>query len=196
MESGLFQQYSEQIKKEVSTIPNHVRNVIKISKIKPEEIKMVLDMITDKWCDPDVPGKAEYMIDFDKITPEPKDESECPDEYKVNKESHIESLKDRPWFDWYKWHIDHWGTKWGAYDGYTKIGKTWIMLVFNTAWTAPMPIIYKLSVLGYEITVRYADEDYGVNCGRLTYKREQGWIWDSMDLINPEQFARNLWNNY
>lgn len=181
----------------MSTIPNHVRNVIKISKIKPEEIKMVLDMITDKWCDPDVPGKAEYIIDFDKITPEPKDESECPDEYKVNKESHIESLKDRPWFDWYKWHCRYWGTKWGAYSGYTKIGKTYIMLVFNTAWTAPMPIIYKLSVLGYEITVRYADEDYGVNCGRLTYKREQGWIhWNSMDLINPEQFARNLWNNY
>ena len=73
-------------------MPNNIRNVIKISKIKPEEIKMVLDMITDKWCDPDAPGKTECIIDFDKIIPEPKDESECPDEYKVNKESHIESL--------------------------------------------------------------------------------------------------------
>lgn len=178
-------------------MPNNIKNVIKISKIKPEEIKMVLDMITDKWCDPDAPGKTECIIDFDKITPEPKDESECPDEYKVNKESHIESLKDRPWFDWYKWHCRYWGTKWGAYNGYTKIGKTYIMLVFSTAWTAPIPIIQKLGVLGYPIEVKYADEDYGVNCGRLTYKREQGWThWDESDFKDPVRFARDLWNNY
>lgn len=147
-------------------MPNHVRNVIKISKIKPEEIDMVLDMITTTLDDPTFPDK-QYMIDFDKIIPEPKDESECPDEYKVNKESRVELLKDKPWFNWYKWHIDHWGTKWGAYDCYTKIGKTCIMLVFSTAWTPPMPIISKLSVLGYEITARYADEDYGVNCRKI-----------------------------
>ena len=177
-------------------MPNHVRNVVKISKIKPEEIDMVLDMIATTLDDPTFPDK-QYMIDFDKIIPEPKDESECPDEYKVNKESRVELLKDKPWFDWYKWHIDHWGTKWGAYDCYTKIGKTWIMLVFSTAWTAPMPIIYKLSVLGYNIEVRYADEDYGVNCGKMTYTSEQGWQhFGSLELINPEQFARNLWNKY
>ena len=148
-------------------MPNHVRNVIKISKIRPEEVEIVLDMIADKCCDPYVPGKTEYMIDFNKIIPEPRDESECPNEYKVNKSSSIEILKDKPWFDWYKWHIDHWGTKWEAYDCYTKIGKTWIMLVFSTAWTPPIPIIRKLSILGYEITVRYADEDYGVNCRKI-----------------------------
>ena len=148
-------------------MPNHVRNVIKISKIRPEEIEIVLDMIADKCCDPYVPGKAEYMIDFNKIIPEPRDESECPDEYKVDESSPIEILKDKPWFDWYKWHIDHWGTKWEAYDCYTKIGKTCIMLVFSTAWTPPIPIIHKLSVLGYKITVRYADEDYGVNCRKI-----------------------------
>ena len=27
---------------------------------------MVLDMVADKCCDPDVPGETEYMIDFDK----------------------------------------------------------------------------------------------------------------------------------
>ena len=149
-------------------MPNHVRNVIKISKIKPEEIEMILDMIATPMCAPaPVMEDADYMIDFDKIIPEPRDESECPDEYKVNKSSSIELLKDKPWFNWYKWHIDHWGTKWGAYNGYTKIGKTCIMLVFSTAWTPPMPIIYKLSVLGYDITARYADEDYGVNCRKI-----------------------------
>ena len=73
----------------MSTIPNHVRNVIKISKIKPEEIEMVLDMIATTLDDPEIPDK-QYMIDFDKIIPDPKTESECPDEYKVNKESRVE----------------------------------------------------------------------------------------------------------
>ena len=54
-------------------MPNHVRNVIKISKIKPEEIDMVLDMITTTLDDPEFPDK-QYMIDFDKIIQEPKDE--------------------------------------------------------------------------------------------------------------------------
>ena len=168
-ESESFQQYSEQIRKESDSLcPNHVRNVVKISKIKPEEIEMILDMIATPMCAPaPVIEDMDYMIDFNKIIPEPSFESDCPDEYKVNKESRIESLKDKPWFNWYKWHIDHWGTKWGAYDGYTKIGKSYIQFVFSTAWTAPMPIIYKLSVLGYPIDVRYADEDYGVNCRKI-----------------------------
>lgn len=177
-------------------MPNHVRNVIKISKIKPEEIDMVLDMIATTLDDPEFPDK-QYMIDFDKIIPEPRDESECPNEYKVNKESRIELLKDKPWFDWYKWHIDHWGTKWGAYDCYTKVGKTTITFVFSTAWSFAYPVIKKLEVLGYDILVRYADEDYGSNCGRLTYTREQGWThWDESDLKDPVGFARNLWHTY
>lgn len=85
----------------------------------------------------------------------------------MNKSSSIERLKDKPWFNWYKWHIDHWGTKWGAYDGYTKIGKTYILFVFNTAWTVPIPIIKRLRILGYPIDVKYADEDYGVNCRKI-----------------------------
>ena len=179
-------------------MPNHVKTVIKISKIKPEEIEMVLDMTATPMCAPaPVIGDMDYMIDFNKIIPEPVDESKCPDDFKVNKESHIEILKDRPWFDWYKWRLANWGTKWNAYDGYTKIGKTYIMYVFNTAWAVTLPIIKKLSVLGYPIEVKYADEDYGTNCGRLKYTSEQGWThWNSLSMKNPVRFARDLWNNY
>ena len=147
-------------------MPNHVRNVVKISKIKPEEIEMILDMTATLLHDSKT-SEEQYMIDFDKIIPEPRFESDCPDEYKVNKESHIERLLDRPWFDWYKWHIDHWGTKWDAYDCYTKIGKSYIQFVFSTAWTVPIPIIQRLGILGYPIDVKYADEDYGVNCRKI-----------------------------
>ena len=177
-------------------MPNHVRNVVKISKIKPEEIEMILDMTATLLHDSKT-SQEQYIIDFDKIIPEPRFESECPDEYKVNKESRVELLKDRPWFDWYKWHINHWGTKWDAYDCYTKIGKSYIQFVFSTAWAAPMPIIYKLGILGYDIDVKYADEDYGVNCGKLKYTSEQGWThWNSLDMKDSVRFARDLWNNY
>lgn len=179
-------------------MPNLVKNVIKISKIKPEEIEMVLDMIATPMGVPaPVIEDMDYMIDFNKIIPEPSFESDCPDEYKVNKESRVELLKDKPWFDWYKWRIANWGTKWGAYDSYTKIGETYILFVFNTAWAPPMPIIYKLGILGYPIEVKYADEDYGVNCGRMKYTSEQGWMqWDESDFKDPVRFARDLWNNY
>ena len=152
----------------MSTIPNHVKTVIKISKLKKDDIDIVLNLLASPMTTPTDPiEKTEYAIDFNKIIPEPEDESECPDEYKVNKESHVELLKDKPWFNWYKWHINHWGTKWGAYDCYTKIGKTYILFVFNTAWTVPIPIIKRLRILGYPIDVKYADEDYGVNCRKI-----------------------------
>ena len=135
---------------------------------------MILDMIATPMCVPaPVIEYMDYMIDFNKIIPEQSFESDCPDEYKVNKQSHVEILKDKPWFNWYKWHIDHWGTKWGAYDCYTKIGKSYIQFVFSTAWASPKPIIYKLGILGYDIDVKYADEDYGVNCGKLKYTSER-----------------------
>lgn len=118
-------------------------------------------MIATPICAPaPVMEAADYIIDFNKIIPEPRFESECPDEYKVNKDARIELREDKPWFDWYKWHVDQWGTKWDAYDGYTKIGKSYVTFVFSTAWSVAYPVIQKLDVMGYDIEVRYADEDY------------------------------------
>ena len=73
---------------------------------------------------------------------------------------------------WYEWSIQNWGTKWGAY-GYdsgidlTDDGNLW----FQTAWSAPHPILEKLSEMYPEITFehRWADENIGSNCGQRTY---------------------------
>ena len=73
---------------------------------------------------------------------------------------------------WYEWAIQNWGTKWGAY-GYdsgmelSEDGNLW----FQTAWSAPHPILEKLSELYPEITMehKWADEDIGANCGQRTY---------------------------
>lgn len=99
-------------------------------------------------------------FDFNKVIPEPKTKEECPEEYLIEegKEEHTSSIK--PWFDWYHWRCDHWGTKWNA--ACTMItpkslctttraskrvhGKTWyeVEITYDTAWSPPMPVIEKL----------------------------------------------------
>ena len=86
-------------------------------------------------------------VDFNKIIPMPDD------------------------VDSHNWCIANWGTKWNSY-GYTadtgfKDGK----LTFLTAWSAPHPILQKLSEMypDIEFEHEWADEDIGMNCGRYVY---------------------------
>jgi len=68
---------------------------------------------------------------------------------------------------WHEWSCDRWGTKWNAYECYGDLGA----LYFQTAWSAPHPIINKLSETfpDLEFIHEWADEDIGSNCGRMTY---------------------------
>ena len=178
-------------------MPNHVKTVVKINKLEKDDIDFILNTIASPFLHTPEGIPVEYAIDFNKIIPEPEDESECPDEYKVNKDSHIAVRDEKPWFDWYEWHIANWGTKWGAYDCYTKIGKSYIKFIFSTAWNVAQPIIERLSLLGFPLEVKYADEDWGSNCGVVTWSHEQGWeIQFAKDMHNPERFARDLWDRY
>lgn len=86
-------------------------------------------------------------VDFNKIIPMPDDS------------------------DSYDWCIANWGSKWNSY-GYTadsgfKDGK----LTFLTAWSAPHPILQRLSEMfpDIEFEHEWADEDIGMNCGRYAY---------------------------
>lgn len=85
-------------------MPNWIINKIKLNGEK-ENIEKLLSMITENEA-----------IDFDKIIPMPKTQKECDPKYYVNENSHVELMKDRPWFDWYEWSCDNWGTKWNACD--------------------------------------------------------------------------------
>ena len=68
---------------------------------------------------------------------------------------------------WYEWCNRHWDTKWNAYD----FARSQDVLGFNTAWSAPHPVILKLSERYPEIAITHswADEDIGHNCGRREY---------------------------
>lgn len=63
------------------------------------------------------------------------------------------------------WARKYWGTKWNGYDETTNDDKT--SITFDTAWTAPFELIKALSKKfpTAEISVQYADEDLGSNCG-------------------------------
>jgi hypothetical protein len=66
--------------------------------------------------------------------------------------------------------IDKWGTKWNAYDQLVELDEG--IFQFDTAWSCPKPVFLALSALHpqSEITVQFADEDLGSNCGTLVFK--------------------------
>ena len=165
-------------------------NKWKISHIPQDKLQYVLDKITMKLED------GTRIIDFDLIIPEPRFKRDCPKDCLMNKYSSAMEDKDRPWFDWYTWRNKYWNTKWGAYDGYTRTGKTYIIMYFQTAWAFAGPVAMKLAELGYDLDLQWADEDWGSNCGRLQYNAEtKEWTRWSIDELkpNPRVWAKKLW---
>lgn len=77
---------------------------------------------------------------------------------------------------WYEWSIENWGTKWNSCDfgesGVTFENNT---IQFDTAWSAPHPILAKLAETNPNISFehRWADEDLGNNCGKSQYENGQ-----------------------
>ncbi len=74
---------------------------------------------------------------------------------------------------WYEWCNDNWNTKWNAcgYDENTDYSDS-DFIWFQTAWSAPIPVIQKLSEMypNIELTLEFADEDLGQNCGEMKFK--------------------------
>ena len=90
--------------------------------------------------------------------------------------------------DWYDWSIENWGTKWNACDSITDYDN----IEFETAWSTPIPIFVELSkrMKDVVITVDYADEDIGSNCGTLEILNGEV---NEFKPENPRGFACDLW---
>lgn len=181
-------------------MPNHVKTVVKFKNLKEKDKDFIKEMIARPLTEKDTLFRADrpsWIIDFDKIIPEPRSKEDCPAGCLITEKSHVVIEDDRPWFNWYEWHLAYWGTKWNAYDGYTEEGKSYLTFVFSTAWSVATPVITKLHLLGYDIDVKYADEDLGINCGTMEYRKEdRSWDTDCGDLPNPYSFAKRLWDRY
>lgn len=100
--------------------------------------------------------------------------------------------------DWYDWCNTNWNTKWNACgyeDGhdYSQGNFLW----FLTAWDRPEPVIRKLSEMfpEVEITHEYANEDIGMDCGRITYLAGKATD-EYIPLLDAEaeSFARSVWD--
>ena len=73
-----------------------------------------------------------------------------------------------------EWSIENWGTKWNSY-GYEDLPsyeEGCASLRFQTAWSAPEPILHKLSEMYLDVTFSncWADEDFGYNVGEREYR--------------------------
>lgn len=84
-----------------------------------------------------------------------------------------ENIQNYGHADWYSWSVENFGTKWNAY-GYNEFpeyqeGDSEIR--FLTAWSAPHPVLHKLSEMYPDVTFshRWADEDFGCNVGERDY---------------------------
>lgn len=78
----------------------------------------------------------------------------------------IHNEREHGFKDWYSWSIANWDTKWNAYSTSSKDNS----VIFDTAWSTPMNVIVKLSSMfpDVEMTLEFADEDFGHNCGVVT----------------------------
>ena len=98
---------------------------------------------------------------------------------------------------WDEWSITNWGTKWNAY-GYEE-GTDYSAcdeLTFQTAWSAPHPILRKLSEMFPEIVFKHqwADEDIGMNCGERCYLGGEKIDEFIPEGIRATEFALEVWD--
>jgi len=112
-----------------------------------------------------IKGKA-GAIDFNSIIPEPTGIDETP-----NCSDGWMWVLRCGYPSWYEWRIDKWGTKWNAYE--IKEAPCDPIVEFMTAWSAPHPVICRISECFPDLTIvhKWADEDTGGYCGEYEFKK-------------------------
>ncbi len=136
-------------------MPNHIKNRVTLEG-DPKQIAEMLEQIkNDKY--------GIGTIDFEKIIPMPSNIFRGD----LGPKEHERYGKN----NWYDWSVHNWGTKWNAYEFPDRPYQIGAPLCFLTAWSAPHPILEKLTEMfpDIEITHEWADEDIGQNCGRRCY---------------------------
>ena len=97
--------------------------------------------------------------------------------------------------DWYDWRCMNWGTKWNAYE-FSDFDEEDGSFSFETAWSAPHPILARLSEMYPDVCIEHfwADEDIGNNCGWAEYENGQRVRGNgSMTGIEAVEFAARQW---
>lgn len=165
-------------------MPNYVTNKIVLIG-SDENIKKVIAFVKSD----------ESVFDFDKIVPMPETfkkydttnhdnarqmrvgeplgwggpivTEEMIEEYK---QATKEQMEEYGVVGWYDWSCKYWGTKWNAVSPELHDPNSF---TFDTAWSAPIPVLIALSKLFPEVKIdfEYADEDCGCNTGEGTIQK-------------------------
>jgi len=118
-------------------MPNHCVNFLEISDNEGDNIKQVIDAI-----------EGERLIDFSKIIPYPERFAEMDAVAEAYRKEHGYAGAPKDGFNsgGYEWCIENWGTKWNAYKiEVVERDEYRIVIKFETAWSAPRPVIIKLA---------------------------------------------------
>lgn len=138
-------------------MPNYCTNEVYFKEEVVEEVKKFLD--------------KDGNIDFNKVIPAPLTQEDCErdfpayvihNEEEARKEClNYDETNERRWFNWYRWNIDFWGTKWNSFDN---LGTSDQVVAFITAWCPCSPVIRKLSeLLHTRIVYSFQEEGCGIN---------------------------------
>jgi len=145
-------------------MPNYVKNIIEIYSEKRDNTEII------NFLEKHV---QDNIFDFNTIIPEPETEKNCPKKYNLNYHSNALNNKaslhppdsENDWFNWYEWRKDFWNTKWNScglqlFD-HEKILEenigvsTPLIIVFDTAWYQPEPVILKLFQMHPELNITW-----------------------------------------
>lgn len=163
-------------------MPNHVTNIITITGASIQDIMNITDTTSksdqgspfDFNVIKEIPVELINTVKGSYGSHDPRQEALL-EQQRQNEERY-------GYATWYEFAIANWGTKWNAYDIYVDAES----ITFQTAWSTPEPIIKSLSTMIPDATiqVKYADEDWGSNCGIYEYKNGE--------LMYEEDLSQNM----
>jgi hypothetical protein len=130
-------------------MPNWCSNELTIVG-KPKMLNKLLKQITTTQSEA---GDEATPFDFDKVVPQPSNLGE----------------------GWYDWRVSNWGTKWNASDVMFLNDGDWsdsyddtcwesgeLTIMFNTAWSPPIPILTQLSQDNPKVTITHKFTEEGM----------------------------------
>lgn len=144
-------------------MPNHVTNILKFH-CTTERFVEIANFLKGGE------DKPFGTVDFNTVIPMP--------DYIFRGNLGIEEKEKYGKDNWYDWSIEHWGTKWNAYDCVVDIDPELHTLEFYTAWNCVVKVIDEISKTFPDviITYKWADEDFGYNVGKVKVKNGRGSV--------------------
>lgn len=116
---------------------------------------------------------ADMLLDYEIECMESEDNNE--NAYFKIGITYLENIIKHGAATWYDWCNENWDTKWSAYECWLEKPNDDLddetCMTFKTAWSEPRNIFIQLSkqLPDIKFTVKYANEDYGYDCGESEF---------------------------